>query len=89
MLNSNGTSVIDIVGSEFKVNGSPVGLGPLAASTSAQTLTGKLEAGNDIINSFYIYDASSIVLVPEPGAAMLGWVSFFTLGGLAIVRGRF
>jgi hypothetical protein len=60
-------AVINIYGHAFAIDGVPIGYGQYFASDfTCGRLTGTLEYGNMLDNDFYIYDNSSIVLLPEP-----------------------
>ena len=75
---------ITIVGSSFAVDGSPVGFGQYFASDFVGgngVLTGTLDSGALLNNSFYISTDASITLVPEPATLFL-----LTFGGLALRR---
>jgi len=61
------TGVITIYGSDFNYP-----LGDITASFGR--LTGILANGDLIDNDFYIYDNAAIVLVPAPGAILLGTI---------------
>jgi len=84
LLWSHENSTIEVVGSGFQVDGTPVGEGPLLATSGV--LSGTLENGNAINNSFYVYDSSSIVLVPEPDTVVLGVTALLGLGLLSVRR---
>lgn len=62
-------SQITIYGTDFNVNGVPVGYGPI--SIASGILIGTLASGEAINNNFYVYDDATIFLVPEPGAVLL------------------
>ena len=72
-------SQITIYGTDFNVNGEPVGYGPITAASGI--LTGTLDSGEAINNDFYIYDDAGIALVPEPGTVLL-----LGLGGLFLLK---
>ena len=77
--------LITLVGSNFAVNGTPVGYGDFASDYAPSgTLTGIL-AGGDILNNSFslIQTGADITFVPEPGAILL-----LGLGGLAVLRKR-
>jgi len=69
------TSVITIYGSDFNYP-----LGDITASFGR--LTGILANGDLIDNDFYIYDNAAIVLVPAPGAVLLGTIGLSFSGWL-------
>jgi hypothetical protein len=73
---SNG-GVIQIVGTDFEVNGVPVGYG--VVSDAFGGLTGTLAGGESIANLFSLSSGGTIVLVPEPSTALL------LGGGLALL----
>jgi hypothetical protein len=60
-------SVTTIVGSNFEIDGTPVGYGTYTALDYALgNLTGTLSDGSPLNVSLYVYDSASLVLVPEP-----------------------
>jgi len=76
-LNVKDNSLITIFGSNFHVDGFPVGYGYITTGTINElgmltgNLTGVLNSGELIDNIFYIDPDSSIFLVPEPGTLIL------------------
>jgi hypothetical protein len=75
---------ITIVGSNFAVDGSPVGFGQYFASDfGGGVLTGTLDSGALLNNSFYISTDASITLIPEPATLLL-----LGLGAVIIRRKR-
>jgi len=72
---------ISIFGTDFAVDGSPVGYGPVSAPIGE--LTGTLQNGDPLFAMFMVQDNASVILLPEPAALLL-----FALGGLAIRRKR-
>ena len=63
-------SQITILGSNFEIDGVPVGYGEIGVTSGL--LTGNLENGIDMINNnFYIDPDASIFLVPEPSTMLL------------------
>lgn len=70
-LESRGTSVLEIYGTAFEVDGAPVPYGELAATSG--TLTGLLGDGSPLDNLFDREVDAKIVLIPapEPAAALL------------------
>jgi hypothetical protein len=89
------TATLTIVGTGFQVDGVPVPLGDLSAMTGV--LTGTLESGDPINNTFYqgghdYYGNSSwfvtgtITLVPEPSMVLLQTVALLSLGAIATRR---
>jgi len=81
---ANESSIIEILGSGFALDGTPVGSGSLPASGGV--LTGTLEEGDSINNSVYMNDEGSVVIVPEPGATTLGLASILAIGGVVRLR---
>jgi hypothetical protein len=81
------SSTITIAGTDFVVNGIPVGYGPIAIPFGA--LTGNLLSGDSINGSFCHNSCSSlasfptatglIVLVPEPGTSLMVLAGIATL----------
>ncbi|MBN2269303.1 MAG: PEP-CTERM sorting domain-containing protein [Sedimentisphaerales bacterium] len=69
-----------IYGSNFQIDGAPVGYGRIAVPVG--NLTGDLLNGQ-IQASFGIFDDSSVTLVPEPATMLL-----VGLGGLGLLRKR-
>ena len=68
------SSSITIIGSNFAVDGSPVDYGKYIASDfvgGEGVLTGILNNGALLNNSFYISTGASITLVPEPTTILL------------------
>ena len=72
---------IRIVGSGFQVNGAPVGFGTISGMNGQ--LTGTLAGGQSLSSAFFL-NGGSIVLVPEPGTALLVVAGLVGLG----LRGR-
>ncbi len=70
-------SQVTIFGSDFAVDGIPVGYGPITEGTINElgmltgTLTGTLQYGDLIDNFFYIDPDATIILVPEPASLLL------------------
>jgi len=87
------SATIEIVGSEFMVDGSPVPYGPIAAQTGV--LSGVLAMGDPVNNEFFhngaslginIYDGTiTLVPIPEPSTASL---LAFGLAGMAAAGRR-
>jgi len=89
------TATLTIDGTDFQVDGVPVPMGDLSAMTGV--LTGTLESGDPINNTFYqgghdYYGDSSwfvtgtITLVPEPSMVLLQTVALLSLGAIATRR---
>lgn len=78
-------SQITIYGSDFAVDGIPVGYGLITTGTVDEfgtlsgTLTGILDNGDLINNTFYIEDDANIFLVPEPTTMVLLSLGIFFL----------
>jgi len=89
ILNVRDNSLVEIYGSNFAVDGIPVGYGPITEGTINElgmltgTLTGTLDSGELINNSFNIDPDASIYLVPEPATLLL-----FGLGTWFLRRNR-
>jgi hypothetical protein len=84
-------ATIEIIGSNFAVDGNPVPYGDLADSSGV--LTGTLESGEPISNIFYqggalgVY-SGTIRLVPEPDALLMLLAGVGALGALSQMRAR-
>ncbi|MBN2269302.1 MAG: PEP-CTERM sorting domain-containing protein [Sedimentisphaerales bacterium] len=78
-------SLITLVGSNFAVNGTPVGYGDSAKKYGIMgTITGILANGDMLNNSFSIVGiGADITFIPEPGTLLL-----IGLGGAGILRRR-
>jgi len=74
--------IMTIHGSDFAVDGTPVGYTELTGFLTGQ-LTGTLRSGDPINAYFETYNNGKIVLVPEPATLIL-----FTLGGFTMLRKR-
>jgi hypothetical protein len=81
-------ATLTIYGSNFALDGTPVGPGEITSMLGGdfsnepyRTLTGTLANGDIINNQFRIGNDASIVIVPEPATLFL-----LTLGGLAFRR---
>jgi hypothetical protein len=88
IVDSHGTMAI--YGSDFAVDGTPVGyielssiLGGPLRNEPHRRLTGTLASGEPINNDFQIGHSAKIVLVPEPATLLL-----LGLGGMALLRRR-
>ena len=68
-LAAGGGSVVTLVGSDFFVDGVPVGYGPLSAESGR--ISGTLESGDALDADFTRDSGATITLVPEPGTAGL------------------
>ncbi len=77
---SYGSSEVFIYGSNFQIDGVPVGYGPVPVPMG--NLTGDLLNGR-IQCSFDIFDDSSVTLVPEPASTIM-----LALGGVALILRR-
>lgn len=75
-INLSDQAVLTIEGSNFLVNGIPVGAGIIRSSG---TLSGILANGDTIDVEFYTNDGAHIVLIPEPATLLL-----LGLGGLIL-----
>jgi hypothetical protein len=77
--------LITLVGSNFAVNGTPVGYGDFASDYAINgTLTGILANGDILNNTFsLIHPGADITFIPEPGTILL-----LGLGGLGVLRKR-
>ncbi len=85
------SSLIEFVGYDFKINGTPVEYGDFASNYSlpgidnhgivylAGTLTGTLVNGDSLNNHFFLYDNADITFIPEPCSLAL-----FALAGVAM-----
>lgn len=89
-LASANSAVITVHGSDFAVDGEPVGYGELRSvlggypyDDPVRHLTGTLANGELIDNDFYIGNDARIVLVPEPATLVL-----LGFGGMALLRRR-
>ena len=71
---------VTIHGSDFAIDGTPVGYVELTGLLSGQ-LTGTLHNGDPLNTGLYIFDNGKIVLVPEPATLLL-----LGFGGLALRR---
>ncbi len=85
-----GNTVLTIEGSDFAVDGTPVGYIELTSILGEQynrdphrRLTGTLLNGDPLDNEFRIGYSGKIVLVPEPATLLI-----LALGGLALTRKR-
>jgi hypothetical protein len=83
-------AVLTIHGSDFAINGQPVGYGNVWGlyhgpweNEPTRRLTGRLNSGELIDNDFYIGHGSKIILVPEPAAIVL-----LALGAVMLRRRR-
>ena len=80
-------SKVSIFGSNFEIDGAPVGYGEITTGTIDEfgkltgTLTGILQVGDSLNNVFYIEPDASIFLVPEPATLLL-----LSLGALVLRR---
>lgn len=84
------TSLITFDGTDFAIDGEPVGYGDFASDYAGArdgfltgTLAGTLSDGQALDHRFFIYDGSDITFVPEPAGAML-----LALGGIFLHRRR-
>ncbi len=76
---SSSSAILTIDGSDFAVDGAPFGYGELTSilggswtDETSRHLTGTLASGELIGNDFYIGHDGKIVLIPAPGAVVLG-----------------
>ena len=76
-LNVRDNSLLEIYGSNFAVDGIPVGYGPITEGTVNEldmltgTLTGTLVSSDLLNNAFNIDPGATIILVPEPTMLLL------------------
>jgi len=90
-MGSPGASVITFMGSAFQIDGNPVSYGQYFPSDYPPSdprtygshiyITGVLQNGDLLDDNLSMFDSASIVLVPEPGTALL-----LGLGGLFLRR---
>ncbi len=83
------SGILTIIGSDFAVDGVPFGYGELTSilggfpwDEPSRYLTGTLASGELIGNDFYISHDGKIVLIPAPGAVVLGSIGLGFLGWL-------
>ena len=86
---SDGSSIFTIHGWDFAVDGVPFGYGELTSllggdhwDEPSRYLTGTLASGELIDNAFYIGHDGKIVLIPAPGAVVLGSIGVGLVGWL-------
>lgn len=85
----DGSAILTIHGSNFAVDGAPFGYGELtnilggnSGWEPSRLLTGTLTSGELISNDFYIGTDGKIVLIPAPGALVLGSIGLAFVGWL-------
>lgn len=65
-------SVTVIKGSNFEIDGQPLGYGVFTTlDITSGKLTGMLLGGQPLNSNFYLYDNASLVLIPEPATLFL------------------
>lgn len=86
---ADSAGILTIHGSDFAVDGAPFGYGELTSifggdwgAEPLRNLTGTLLSGELIGNDFYIGHDGKIVLVPAPGAVLLGSIGLGFIGWL-------
>ena len=84
-------SIMQIFGSDFAINGQPVGYGELTSIFGGSAwdepprhLTGTLLNGDFIDNVFYIGNEAKIILIPEPATLLL-----LGLGGILLRKRQY
>jgi hypothetical protein len=90
LIDLEGFSTLMLIGSDFAINGNPIGAGELHSllgdsdeDEPLRTMTGTLASGENLNAQFRIWDSATITIVPEPATmVMLG------IGGIVLRRRR-
>lgn len=91
-LNTYTNGQVTLYGRDFAVDGEPFGYGELTSLSHGgfpepeRLLTGLLASGDTLCSRFWAYGNSRIVLVPAPGALLLGSIGIGIVGWLRRVK---